>query len=75
MQKANKHKFNSFLQNIGSYKLSDLKVVVGQVSLIAIDPGEEYFDVISNHIHESYEAATKRNNIAMLQVMNQIKIN
>ncbi|KAK4015491.1 hypothetical protein OUZ56_030468 [Daphnia magna] len=57
------------------YKLSDLKVVVGQVSLIAIDPGEEYFDVISNHIHESYEAATKRNNIAMLQLSRSITFN
>ncbi|KAI9556780.1 hypothetical protein GHT06_016571 [Daphnia sinensis] len=57
------------------YKLSDFKVVVGQVSLIATDPGEEYFDVISNHIHESYDAATMRNNIAMLQLSRLITFN
>ncbi|XP_057373708.1 transmembrane protease serine 9-like [Daphnia carinata] len=54
------------------FKLSDLKVVVGQVSLTATDPGEEYFDVVSNHIHESYDAATLRNNIAMLQLSRSI---
>ena len=52
-----------------SYTPSQLKVVVGQVSLTATDPGEETIGVITNHYHELYDAIRMRNNIAMLQVL------
>lgn len=41
---------------------------MGQVSLIAVDPGEETIGIITNHYHELYDAIGMRNNIAMLQV-------
>ncbi len=42
---------------------------MGQVSLTAVDPGEETIGVITNHYHEFYDAIGMRNNIAMLQVL------
>jgi hypothetical protein len=61
--------FFFILQNLLSFTTSQLKIVVGQVSLTAVDPGEETIGVITNHFHEFYDAIGMRNNIAMLQVL------
>ncbi len=61
--------FTFFLLFLISFNASQLKVVVGQLSLIATDPGEETFSVLTIHYHESYDVVTKKNNIAMLQVL------
>ncbi|XP_046642933.1 transmembrane protease serine 9-like [Daphnia pulicaria] len=56
------------------FTTSQLKIVVGQVSLTAVDPGEETIGVITNHFHEFYDAIGMRNNIAMLQVSKAINL-
>lgn len=51
------------------YRVTQLKVVVGQVSLTTIDSGEQSFSVLTSLNHPSYDASTKENNIAMLAVI------
>ena len=58
-----------------SVNTSQLKVVAGQLSLTATDAGEETFNVLISHLHQLYNAASKKNNIAMLQVSSIVIIN
>ncbi len=51
-----------------SFTPSQVKVVVGQVSLIQLDVGEETLPVFKINIYETYDPLTKLHDIAMLQV-------
>ncbi|KAI9556495.1 hypothetical protein GHT06_016284 [Daphnia sinensis] len=51
---------------------SQLKVVVGQVSLIQTDVDEQWFSVFKTNIYEGYDDTTKLHDIAMLQMATSI---
>lgn len=42
--------------------------MVGQHSLTSLDTGEKSYNILSYICHQSYDAVSKKNNIAMLEV-------
>lgn len=62
--------FVSIIYRENRYKTKPevFRVVVGQVSLTAVDPSESNELVSAVLIHEKYDPLTYNNNIAMLQV-------
>ena len=46
----------------------NVTVTVGAYSLIVPDPNEQYIPALSMKPHESYNAVTKLNDIALIQV-------
>ena len=55
-----------------SKSVSDVKVVVGQLSLLIKDPYEKKYSAYSVIIEPSYNSATKANNVAMIQLAEKI---
>ena len=50
-----------------------MTVTVGAYSLIVPDPNEQYIPALSMKVHESYNAVTKLNDIALIQVQSRVK--
>ena len=64
---------NVFVEcDYNSKSVSDVKVVVGQLSLLTQDPNEKKYSAFSVIIEPSYNSATKANNVAMIQVAEKI---
>lgn len=60
--------FLHFLHLLYRVSPSQLKVVVGQVSLIQTDVDETWISVFKTNIYEGYDELTGLHDIAMLQV-------
>ncbi len=56
---------NSFCYSIDPVRLN---VTLAQLSLIQLDADEKTLPVLTIHVHPSYDAATKFNDIALLEV-------
>ena len=64
---------NVFVEcDYNSKSVSDVKVVVGQLSLLTQDPNEKKYSAFSVIIEPSYNSATKANNVAMIQLAEKI---
>lgn len=57
---------------VANKSVSDVKVVVGQLSLLIEDEYEKKYSAFSVIIEPSYNSATKANNVAMIQLAEKI---
>jgi len=59
---------------VANKSVSDVKVVVGQLSLLIVDQYEKKYSAFSVIIEPSYNSATKANNVAMIQLAEKIPL-